>query len=135
MRIIKLSSSFYESHKECREILHKTARPYLCLEIIFDGIPYAIPLRHHIHHQYCFRTTDEAGLDFSKSIPLHDKSFISEDDARIDTKEWVIIKRNEKKIISLFKKYINQYRKAALHPEIQRNKNILQYSSLQYFEI
>lgn len=133
MRLVKLSSLFYKQYCNSNEILKKESRPYMCLEIRIDGVDYAVPLRHHIHHNYSFMTTNEAGLDYTKAVPIIDPLFLSNDTPWIDTNEWNTLKRNEKKIIYGFKKYLNQYKRAVAHPNNPRNANILKYSSLQYF--
>ncbi len=135
MRIVYLSQSFYDKYGHCSEILKKTNRPYLCLTIKLDFKTYAIPLRHHISHPYCFITYGSCGLDYSKAIPVIDEDFILDKPAVIDSKEWNIIKANETKIIRTFKKYLRKYSKALKNPLLPRNNNILRYSTLQYFDI
>lgn len=135
MRIIKLSADFYNRYGSKPEILQKTDRPYSCLAMSVDGITYAIPLRHHIKHPYCFHTIGVAGIDFTKAIPLLENNFASDEDVRIDSKEWSILKRHEQDIYNSFKKYLFRYRKAKRHPDQPQNQNILKYSSLQYFDV
>ena len=90
MRIIHLSATFYEQYGSYPEILEKSKRPYSCLTVTVKGTRYAIPLRHHIHHPYCFHTTGEAGVDYTKAIPILSDDFVSDEDVRIDNKEWSI---------------------------------------------
>lgn len=133
MKIVLLSESFYSSYSRYSEILKKKNRPYVCLTIRIDDMVYAIPLRHHIHHQYAFFTVGEAGLDYTKAIPITDPSFISSQTAWIETEEWTVIKGHENKIRSGFRKYLSRYKRAIKHPEIPVNQTIIKYSALQYF--
>lgn len=133
MRIIKLSESFYAQMKNCIEILHKSARPYLCVTIVVDNIEYAIPFRHHISHAYCFHTIGDAGIDYSKAIPILNESFISEEKATVELKEWRIIQANEKEVYDGFSRYLAKYRHDARNKG--HNSIIVRYSALQYFDI
>lgn len=133
MKLVTLSHSFYKKYENCKEILRKSNRPYLYISVKIDNKTFAIPLRHHINHPYSFITIENYGLDFTKAV-LIEKSDISSDNPRIDTKEWKIIKKNLDKIIYKFKKYIKKYKKAKQENN-PRYSNIIAYSSLQYFNI
>lgn len=134
MRLIILSSEFYDLYREKPEILDKDNRPYVCLTVKINGQTFAIPLRHHMRHQYGFSTIGESGLDYSKAVVIESETFIAPDEPRIETKEWNIIKRNENKIFSGFRKYLHQYLRALKSPDSKRS-DFIKYSSLQYFEI
>jgi len=54
MEFHRLSKAFYTQYEHCEEILTKKERPYYVLLLELDGLTYAIPLRSHITHQYCF---------------------------------------------------------------------------------
>ena len=134
MKLTRLTHEFYNTYKDCKEILKKKDRPYACLTIEVDGLLYAIPFRHHIAHKYAFKTIGEAGLDYTKAVVITSIDYLETGEARIETAEFNIIKRNEAKIRYDFKKYVNQYRRAMKHRDNPRSHNILAYSALQYFE-
>lgn len=134
MKIKILSKKFYDTYSNCSEILKKEMRPYACLTIEIDGMLFAIPFRHHIKHIYSFHTIGEAGLDYTKAVIISDDDYLTDEQPKIESKEFAIIKKNEQKIKYGLKKYVNQYRRAMKHRDNPRSKNILQYSSLQYFE-
>lgn len=135
MEIILLTEKFFEDHANTPELMRKSDRPYLCLYIEVDGKTYAIPLRHHINHPFAFITIGESGLDFSKSVVVEDPAYVSATRPRIDDKEWSIIKRQSEKIRSEFVLYLGRYRRALKDADRERNKYILQYSTLRYFDI
>lgn len=135
MRLIKLSEKFYSTYANCSELMDKENRPYLFLSVRINEKDFAIPLRHNINHPFCFLTTPPAGLDFSKAVVISDNSYIATDAPRISSIEWQIIIRNEERIIHEFRKYIRRYQRAKRHPNIQRNLLILEYSTLQYFDV
>ncbi len=134
MHLKILSEKFYHNYSHCVEILKKKDRPYACLTLELNGVLFAIPFRHHIKHQYAFHTLGEAGLDYTKSVVITDMHFLADDKPSIESKEFYIIKRKEQKIRYDFSKYINQYKRAMKHRDNPRSKNILQYSTLKYFE-
>jgi len=72
----RLSKAFYTQYKNCEEILAKNERPYYVLLLEIDNLTYAIPLRSHITHQYCYiadsSKNQRSGLDYSKSIVITD---------------------------------------------------------------
>lgn len=134
MKIKILSKKFYDTYSNCSEILKKEMRPYACLTIEIEGMLFAVPFRHHIKHTYSFHTIGEAGLDYTKAVIISDDDYLTNERPTIESKEFAIIKKNEQKIKYGLKKYVNQYRRAMKHRDNPRSKNILQYSSLQYFE-
>lgn len=134
MKIKILSKKFYDTYSDCSEILKKETRPYACLTIELDGLLFAIPFRHHIRHSYSFHTLGEAGLDYTKAVIISDNEYLTDEHPSIESKEFSIIKKNEQKIKYGLKKYVNQYKRAMKHRDNPRSKNILKYSSLQYFE-
>ena len=134
MRIIILSNKFYKDYASCSEILKKKDRPYACVAVNIDGIPFAIPFRHHISHKHSFKTVGDAGLDFTKAVVVHDKKYIASDKPTVDKLEFAIIKKYENDIKSHFTLYLKRYRHAMNDKSKQRNKGIVEYSTLQYFE-
>lgn len=134
MQFITLSQFFYQVHQNDKEILTKDSRPYVCLGIRIDGIPFAIPIRHHIHHKYMFPTIGDAGLDYTKAVVISGNQDIGKTNVQIDQSEWNIIKVNEDKIEREFSKYLKLYRKAMNYRTNPHYANILNNSALQYFE-
>lgn len=135
MRVIILSDVFFKKYRNCPEILCKENRPYICLSVSIDGLQYGIPIRHHVRHAYSFKTIGEAGLDYTKAVLIIDDTFISNDSAVIDSKEWNIIKKNENSIYAGFSRYLRQYKRALNNPNNPRSEKIVKYSSLQYFDL
>lgn len=135
MKLIILSENFYAKYKNCKEVLKKENRPYYCITIKVEGHTFAIPLRHHIRHAYAFFTIADAGLDFTKAVIVDDSSFISDDQPTIDSKEWNTIRSNEDTIFKGFSRYIRQYKRALLKKDNPRSVRLIQYSSLQYFDL
>ena len=133
LEIITLSDKFFEDYSGYSEFMEKSKRPYFCLFIELDGLTYASPLRHHFKHPFGFHTIGEGGLDFSKSIVVKDKSYISNFVPRIDTREWKIIRMNADDIISQFIIYLRKYKRALKHKDNPRSQYILKYSTLLYF--
>lgn len=61
MEFHRLSAVFYVKFGQYEEILTKESRPYYVLLLELDGLTYAIPLRSHITHSYCFIADNSAG--------------------------------------------------------------------------
>ncbi len=133
MKMILLSTVFYNKYGNKPEIMQKDTRPYACFTILVDGIQFAIPIRHHIHHPYAFITIGDGGLDYTKAVVIEDPSYISSTPAIIDTAEWNIIKANSNTIFYEFRKYFRQYLRALKHPNNPRSQKIIRYSTLQNF--
>lgn len=133
MKLITLSALFYRTYANCPEILTKQTRPYACLEIMVDGIRFAVPFRHHIAHKWAFITYGQCGLDYSKAVVLSDDRFIGDTSPIIDQIEFDALKGKEPRIASGMKKYLAAYRKAVQYPANVHYQNIRRCSSLQYF--
>ena len=71
MKFCFLTDDFFELYKDCEEIEKKNNRPYttVCL-LKYNDLYFAIPIRHHIKHQYAIFTDKEKtkGLDLSKTL-------------------------------------------------------------------
>ncbi len=133
-----LSDSFYEEHPHALypEIESKRNRPHVMYLVeMGDGMWFAIPLRSHIRHRFCFRTTDGGGLDYSKAIPLLDPSFVDmERKAFVRQSDWPILQSNIARIKHGMENFVGRYKKAKQNPSRPGNSNLLRYSTLQYFE-
>lgn len=133
MKIITLSSYFYSKYAQCREILTKPTRPYVCLSVMVDGIPFAIPFRHHISHKWAFITYREAGLDYSKAVVIADHRYIGAHKPEIEQREFEALKGKEALITSGMRKYLAAYKKAIRYPNNMHYRAIRTCSSLRYF--
>lgn len=143
-KIARLSDKFYEDYNEdvYNQILRKKERPYSIYTIKLDNNLYAIPFKTTLTHNNGFfiqessrRLSISPGLDFRKAVIIKNNVYIDENITNIvDSKEASYVRRNEDKIIILFKKYINSYKKFLKHP-IYAYKIAGNYinTSLQYF--
>lgn len=115
----------------------KWNRPYIQMYIEIDGVQYAAPLRSGIHHPHVFWTdkANHCGGDFSKAVVIKDEKYI---DANIEPyirqNEFDALRGKDYKIKVKMAKYIENYKKAKLDLENQRNQQLVKYSTLQYFE-
>lgn len=133
MKLITLSAYFYSTYSNCPEILTKSTRPYACLAVRIDGVPFAIPFRHHIHHKWAFITYGEAGLDYSKAVVVADPRFIGSHTPEIEQVEFDSLKGKDALIENGMRKYLSTYRKAVRYPDNPHYDCIRSCSSLQYF--
>ena len=137
----RLSKAFYTQYKNCEEILAKNERPYYVLLLEIDNLTYAIPLRSHITHQYCYiadgSKNQRSGLDYSKSIIITDTDkYIDPSPVTIRQHEFNVLKKKEYLIKKQFSSYVKSYKK-----EIQRRQRnqmlpvslLCRYSTLKYF--
>ena len=138
VKLIFLSEAFYEKYGKCREIEQKTDRPYIMLRVNIDGIQWGIPLRSHIKHDYAVWTDKEnrCGIDLTKAVVLELPEYVDLDrKPHIRDNEFSQLKRiSESWIAEKMRRYISDYKDAKRNPEITRNRMMLQYSTLQYFE-
>ncbi len=133
MKLIHLSDKFYSDYANCKEILTKDSRPYACLAVEIDGKIFAIPLRHHINHEYAFITLPNRGLDYTKAVVISTPDYIADTKVWIDAADFARIKDREKDIVKGMSRYYRLYLKAAANANNRFYQNILRYSSLQYF--
>jgi protein AbiQ len=136
----RLSADFYAHFGHCEEILKKEERPYYVLLLELDGLTYAIPLRSHITHPYCFIAENyidqNNGLDYSKTVVIDSVQYIDPSPVTIRQHEYNIYKQREFLIRKQFSSYVTSYKK-----EVRRRlKNpalpvsaLCRYSSLKYF--
>ena len=138
-RFIFLSDEFYNDYPSIQypEMEQKHNRPYIQMYIEIDGVQYAAPLRSGIHHPHVFWTdkANHCGVDFSKAVVIKDEKYI---DANIEPyirqNEFDALRGKDYKIKVKMAKYIENYKKAKLDLENQRNQQLVKYSTLQYFE-
>jgi protein AbiQ len=136
----RLSTEFYTQFGHYEEILKKEERPYYVLLLELDSLTYAIPLRSHITHPYCFIADNSigqnCGLDYSKAVVIDSIQYIDPTPVTIRQHEYNIYKQREYFIKNQFSSYVKSYKK-----EVRRRlKNqalpvsaVCRYSSLKYF--
>ncbi len=137
MVFVFLSPEFYQDHVSCPEIEQKSTRPYVCVQVTVNGIPFAVPLRSHICHPHVL-WTDRAsgcGLDFSKAVVLAKPGYIdSTRRPHIRQNEFDALRGKEFLIKQRLLQYIRAYKKAKKRLDVPRNMTLCQFSTLQYFE-
>lgn len=138
LKTVFLTQDFYKAYAHCSEIEQKDTRPYVRIQIQINGILWAIPLRSHIRHNHVIWTDkdNQCGIDLSKAVVIEkpDK-YISSTQPYIRPEEFKIIKQlDDYWVAKKFQQYIKEYNKAKKCPENPRNKQLLQCSTLQYFE-
>lgn len=149
----RLTSDYYSEHAHLAEALdfdritkvpNDKGRGFgVCLVDIL-GHQFAIPLRSNMSHKDNFPTkfskdasgrTLRQGLDYSKSVIITDKRFISEKPFKTREKEeYLKINRAEKKILKEFEDYVNKYIEAVRKPD----EHILaeyNYSTLKNYHV
>ena len=141
MEFHRLSAAFYTQFGQCEEILTKEERPYYVLLLELDGLTYAIPLRSHITHPYCFIADSfngqKSGLDYSKAVVITDSAkYIDPAPVTIRQHEYNFLKQREYLIKKQFSSFVASYKKEIL----RRQKNqelpvsaLCRYASLKYF--
>jgi len=141
MEFHRLSAAFYVQFSRCEEILTKEERPYYVLLLELDGLTFAIPLRSHITHSYCFladiSTDQKSGLDYSKAVVITDSAkYVDPAPVTIRQHEYNFLKQREYLIKKQFSSYVASYKK-----EIRRRQKnpalpvstLCRYTSLKYF--
>jgi protein AbiQ len=141
MEFHHLSAAFYVKFGQYEEILSKESRPYYVLLLVLDGLTYAIPLRSHITHSYCFIADNSAGqnkgLDYSKAVVISNVAeYIDPAPVTIRQHEFNVYKQREYLIKKQFSSYVSSYKKEVR----RRQKNttipvsaLCRFSSLKYF--
>ena len=141
MDFYRLSVAFYKQYHNCEEILVKEERPYYVLLLKLDNLTYAIPLRSHITHPFCFMADSssghKSGLDYSKAVIITDMGkYIDQGPVTIRQHEYNVLKQREYLIKKQFSSYVSSYKR-----EIRRRKkspklpisSLCRYSTLKYF--
>lgn len=138
LKPVFLTQNFYNDYAHCPEIEKKDTRPYIRIQVEIDGVLWAIPMRSHIGHEHVI-WTDKAngcGIDFSKAVAISkpDK-YISTQTPYIRPNEFAVLKKiNKHTVVQKMQQYMKAYQAAKAHPEIPRNKQLINFSALQYFE-
>lgn len=138
LKLVYLTEAFYNDHPGCDEIEQKDKRPYIRIHVVVGGVLWGIPLRSHITHEHVLWTDKEnrCGIDFSKAVVIEKPAkYISGKTPYIRPNEHKVLKTfDEYRIVQRMQKYIKEYKEAKQHSGIKRNKQLLECSTLQYFE-
>ena len=138
LKTVFLTKEFYKAHEDHSEIEQKETRPYIRIQIMIDGVLWGIPLRSHIKHEYVIWTNKDegCGIDFSKAVVIEKPDeYISDVQPHIRPDEFKVLKKiDEYRIRQKMQQYIKAYQKAKDKPNVPRNKDLLRFSTLQYFE-
>lgn len=139
MRFIFLSNLFFDTYdrEHYPEIEHKPERPYMQMYIDVDGIKFAIPFRSNIPHYNAFFTNraERCGLDYSKAVVIKDDAYI--DNTRtphLRPEEFEALRGKEDQIKRQFRDYILLYKFSKNNMHRTRDRLIVRFSTLQYFE-
>lgn len=147
MKLIYLTNKFYQDFSHYAEIEYKEDRPYILLIVTFNDLDFAIPFRSYISHNYCFKTIKAptivngretwSGIDYSKSIIVFDKEYISTAVPTIRDEEFNNIKFKEfvikKKFVDYINQYIDSFSKIQLSAHRNRDLLLCKFSTLQNY--
>ena len=138
VELVLLSQQFYTDYAHCPEVCQKKDRPHIQVQIEVDGVLYCVPLRSSINHPHVFWTNKatKCGLDFSKTVVITDavKYINHSKTPSIRPREYNALRGRERLIRENLIKYISLYKDAKENIHVSRNRMLVQYSSLQYFE-
>lgn len=138
LKAVFLTEEFYKAYEKCAEIEQKKTRPYIMVEVFVDGVLWGVPLRSHITHEYVIWTDKEngCGIDFTKAVVIEKPDeYISDNAPHIRPNEFKVLKTIDAYSVSQkMKQYIKAYKKAKQCRTVPRNKRLVQFSTLQYFE-
>lgn len=139
MKFTFLSKQFYQDYPQNKfeQLELKDNRPYAHVVVETYGKTFYLPLRSNINHPHAFFTNkkERCGIDYSKAVILkkdeyldkHTKVYIRKD-------EFKKLKGKDYRIKNEFEEYIKLYKKAKTDITVPHREDILEYSSLQYFE-
>ena len=140
LKTVFLSDAFYKAYPtdKYKEIEQKTDRPYVRIQVIVNGVVWGIPLRSNITHNHAIWTDKEngCGLDFTKAVVIEKPAeYISSEKPHIRDNEFNVIKQIDSHFVTQkLQQYIKTYNKAKTRLDIERNRILVQCSTLQYFE-
>lgn len=133
-----LTDDFYNDYTSCTEIEKKKTRPYIRIAIEVDGVLFGIPMRSNINHPNVLWTdkANRCGVDFSKAVVITDPNRYIDTTTKpyIRPNEFKALKGKEYIIQEKMRGYIAKYKAAKQDLSIPRNRHLVQYSTLQYFE-
>lgn len=139
MEFVLLTSEFYRDYpnSEYPQLMAKPTRPYTHVKLDICDAHFYIPFRSNIEHPHAFFTNkrEKCGIDYSKAVVINDEKYIDNTQrAHIRENEFKKVKGKDYKLKRGFEEYIELYKKAKNGEEIAHREDILNFSSLQYFE-
>ena len=138
MKLVFLSAEFYKDYADCSEIEQKPTRPYIRIGVLINGVLWVVPFRSNIRHEHVIWTNEakRCGMDFSKAVVIVDpERYIDSAVPHLRGEEFAVLKTiNAHAIEAKMAQFICTYKKAKRAPNVPRNKRLLTYSTLQYFE-
>ena len=94
MQLSFLTNEFYKNFQHLLEIEKKPFRPYIVFLVCYKEIDFAIPFRTHIKHLHCYKILENkeennvSGIDYSKSVIITDKKYLSSKKPKIREAEF-----------------------------------------------
>jgi protein AbiQ len=135
MKIRQLTSDAYNKFSSYPQVLRKEERGYGLLEVTYQDLIFAIPLRSNMNHSHGFKTimhkSTWCGLDYSKALITKPNDFKSTTYKLRDNKEFQKIKKNKDKITEQFGNYVLKYMKA--YKAGKNTFHLCGYTTLEYF--
>ena len=134
-----LTEKFYKDypHEKYPQIEIKKDRPYAHVTIELYNQLFCIPLRSHIEHPHAFFTNKrkKCGVDYSKAVIILDNDYIDiTRTAFLRPDEYKKLRGKDFTIKQQFTNYIDLYKRAKIDLTVNHRDNILEFSTLQYFE-
>lgn len=140
LKAVFLTDAFYRAYpnSKYKEIEQKTDRPYIRVQVTVNGVLWGIPMRSNINHPHAIWTDKEnnCGLDLTKAVVITKPAkYISGVAPHIRDNEFKVLKQLDEYTVSQkLQKYIRDYKKAKKALKVKRNRELVSYSTLQYFE-
>ncbi|MBY5721238.1 hypothetical protein HFO33_32565 [Rhizobium leguminosarum] len=143
MDIKKLTEAFYAENSHLAELLDKTAagsvdekvRGYGIALVKARTLRFGIPFRSRISHNHCFKTSQQKGLDFSKSVLLEKDDYISPDPFKIPVPEFLLVREKSVFIEKQFNKYVERYVKATAEGKETLLAREYRFTTLQNYHL
>lgn len=139
MKYTFLTEDFYKDypHEKYPQMEVKNNRPYAHVEIEAYNQLFCIPLRSHIDHPHAFFTNkrERCGVDYSKVVVINNDDYIDKTTkVFLRPKEYKKLHGKDYMIKKQFMEYIELYKQAKTDKTISHREDILNFSTLQYFE-
>lgn len=139
MKYTFLSKNFYDDYpsEQYPQMEQKTNRPYAHVQLLLNGILFAIPLRSNIDHPHAFFTNKKkkCGIDYSKAVAITKDNYIDHSTkVFLRPDEFSKLQGKDFRIRKQFADYVELYKQAKIDENVKHRDKILKFSTLQYFE-
>ena len=139
MKYTFLTDQFYSDYPINRypQIESKKNRPYAHIMVNSYEKLFCIPLRSNITHPHAYFTNKKtrSGIDYSKAVIIDNANYIDNDTkVFLRQDEFNKLRGKEHIIQKQFRNYVELYKKAKSDLSFPYRYEILNYSTLQYFE-